>query len=269
MSIFIFDKSDESVAAVLMNFTVGVPSVDSLRSVESPIPLTSGDSTPVHRCERKWRCRVCSPHNFCIHDRRKETCGLCGGKYYCQHNKRKANCIECGGKGLCPHTRVKGSCNICLGPNYCDHKQQRRHCRTCRAMGLWVVNKEKRKWSYSSKRWLDRIEEKEKNKDLVEDKERIYQAIVVSDTDAVDAILPYDLPSPISLSPIQSSVPSLPYAPEIHKCTTSKQNCRVCSAHIFCIHDRRKNMCLPCGGSSFCVHKKRKWTCTECKVKND
>ena len=158
-----------TAAVALMTFTVGVSS-DLLRSslqtslretsvsITQPVSSSTSHSTdsPSHTCVLKRRCRICSPHNFCIHDRRKESCGLCGGKYYCQHNKRKVNCIECGGKGLCVHKIIKGSCNICLGPNYCEHKKKKRQCPQCRDARVTFAPTGK-KWGYSSKRWLDRI----------------------------------------------------------------------------------------------------------------
>lgn len=90
------------------------------------------------RCENgQWK-RVCSPHAYCEHERRKGDCTTCGGPGICAHRRVNYLCKACGGKeGICQHERHSWSkCNECRGGAMCEHDRQRFHCKKCRGGGI-------------------------------------------------------------------------------------------------------------------------------------
>ena len=121
------------------------------------------------KCEHgkfKMVCKICSPHNFCLHGRRvrlcklhedetknhvvvdvvfkkkyirlkcahgqlKHNCRHCSPHYYCEHNKMKNICKQCGGSSLCVHQRQRHGCVECIGTGICVHKRRKIDCIDC------------------------------------------------------------------------------------------------------------------------------------------
>lgn len=68
----------------------------------------------VHGVYAKSRCRICAPHMFCKHERRKGQCQECGPiGVICEHNRQKSLCPKCFGGGLCEHKKPRNTCIDC------------------------------------------------------------------------------------------------------------------------------------------------------------
>ena len=94
--------------------------------------ILSASAADCARCHTvKWRCKVCSPHLYCEHGRKKKECTKCGGSSVCIHKRLKRQCLECGGVSMCVHNRRKAQCVECEGPGVCMHKRTRTQCIEC------------------------------------------------------------------------------------------------------------------------------------------
>ena len=110
----------------------------------------------------KYKCIICTPNSFCIHDKlktrcinceggsicehklRRNTCIICKGGSICEHNRRRSRCIECKGTGICEHNRIKSNCKECNGSQICEHNKHKQYCISCNGSQLCNHNKQKK-----------------------------------------------------------------------------------------------------------------------------
>lgn len=129
-----------------------------------------------------YKCNICKPDKFCIHNRsiydscqqckrhlcqhqnNKWNCNLCYPdrvkvRTKCVHNKRKSDCIQCGGRSVCIHNRQKARCiectgcvhgkrksrcEVCSGTEICEHNINKYGCKVCNSKILCIHDKIKR-----------------------------------------------------------------------------------------------------------------------------
>jgi hypothetical protein len=80
-----------------------------------------------NRCihDNSYYCRICRPHLFCTHDKRRNTCKECGGSQICRHNIQRSSCKQCNVKQLCEHDIRMDTCRRCNPLSWAKRKLSR------------------------------------------------------------------------------------------------------------------------------------------------
>ncbi len=159
--------------------------------------------------DKKYKCRICTPHYYCIHDI---------GKY---------NCLKCNVKVVCKHRRNKYKCKTCKPTLRCFHKKLRRDCDKCKSK--CEHNKYKGKCSICIKLDITRRIEWDKTKNRDKQNKNIQQKEIIK------------IEQPKSLANYNQDIISI-----LCEHNNKKYKCIVCNPSLICLHGNNKYYCLEC-----------------------
>ena len=187
----------------------------------APLPADRGMRGAVCGAHGRIRaqCRDCRGTAFCEHGRRRSTCGVCGGSQVCPHGGQRLHC------GLCLGAATRGAVESSRGwverPR-CPHGRSQYRCRDCSGSGI-----------------------------CPHDQRQTVCRVCMGNGICVHGKHRYACRrcgGKLRRHTVCRHAKSMRNCRKCYECPHGRWrfDCRVCSSHRYCSHDRVRSRCGPC-----------------------